>query len=298
MTPRVSVGLPFYNAEATLADAIRSVFSQSFTDWSLVLLDDGSTDGSLAIAQAVRDPRVSVHSDGVNRGLIHRLNQLGGMAAGEYMARMDADDLMHPDRLGQQVRYLDEHADVHVVGTAAYSIDDRNVVSGVRGEAPLDASPAAILEQGGLLIHGAAVGRTDWFRGNPYDREYVRAEDFELWLRTSQRSRFTVLEQPLYFCREGRVSLDDYLLTCKTSRQILRTYGPSVIGRRATGKLVLRSHLKSLAYRLFGSLGAHGFLVRRRNRALEELERAEAEQIVQSLLRIPVPGLEIPGQSC
>ena len=115
---RVTIGIPFYNAKHTLADAIRSVFAQTFQDWELILADDGSTDGSAEIARMVDDPRVTVISDGMNRGLPYRLNKITELARADYIARMDADDLMHPERLTLQVQYLDANPAVDVVSTA------------------------------------------------------------------------------------------------------------------------------------------------------------------------------------
>ena len=89
----ITIGIPFYNAEAYLADAIRSVFAQTYEDWELILIDDGSTDNSLAIARSVDDPRVRVYSDGKNKKLASRLNELTQLATYEFIARMDADDV-------------------------------------------------------------------------------------------------------------------------------------------------------------------------------------------------------------
>src|SRR3954468_15780628 len=106
-SPRVTIGLPFVNSGETLPNAIRSVFAQTYDDWELILCDDGSTDISLEIARSVRDARVRVLSDGKNVGLPCRLNQIAAVARGEMLARMDADDLMHPNRIAAQVALLD-----------------------------------------------------------------------------------------------------------------------------------------------------------------------------------------------
>src|SRR5438045_1632919 len=92
----VSIGISFQNARATLADAVRSVLAQTCRDWELLLVDDGSSDGSLELARRIEHPRIQVISDGVNQGLASRLNQIALLARGTYLARMDADDLMHP----------------------------------------------------------------------------------------------------------------------------------------------------------------------------------------------------------
>ena len=98
-TPRLTIGIAFRNPGKHFELALTSVFSQTFTDWELLLIDDGSDDDSLILARGVRDVRVSVIADGLQLGLPARLNQIALLARGECLARMDADDLMHPDRL-------------------------------------------------------------------------------------------------------------------------------------------------------------------------------------------------------
>ena len=95
----VTIGIPIFNAEATLLETVQSVISQTVRDWELILIDDGSRDGSLAIANSIQDPRIRVLSDGVNKGLPARLNQIVDEAKYDLIMRMDADDLMHPQRL-------------------------------------------------------------------------------------------------------------------------------------------------------------------------------------------------------
>src|ERR1035437_115487 len=160
---KVSIGLPFYNNRATLGDAIRSVFSQTFSDWELILVDDGSTDGSLELAQGLCDSRVRVFRDGINRGLPARLNQIAGLARGHYLARMDGDDLMHPERLAHQVEVLDRNKDAELAGTAIFSLDRSGRPRGMRGVAHPDSSPLGVLK-GVPLVHATLMARTDWFR--------------------------------------------------------------------------------------------------------------------------------------
>lgn len=96
----VYVGIPFYNAEKYLDYAIRSVLNQTYTNWKMTLIDDGSTDSSLALARKyTSDTRVKVISDGRNKGLVYRLNELVKLSDCKYFVRMDADDIMHPQRL-------------------------------------------------------------------------------------------------------------------------------------------------------------------------------------------------------
>jgi hypothetical protein len=102
----ITVGLPFWNNERTLEAAIRSVQAQTIPDWVLLVVNDGSRDDSAAIVRSFRDPRIRLVDDGEHRGLVYRLNQIAALAASPFLARMDADDLMHPQRLERQLACL------------------------------------------------------------------------------------------------------------------------------------------------------------------------------------------------
>src|SRR5690554_372042 len=129
----ITIGIPFYNDEHFLDFAIQSVFNQTYTDWKLILISDGGTDGSLSIARSYeKDPRVTIISDGENRKLPYRLNQIAQLSTTKYLARMDADDIMHPERIEKQLEILQKNPDIDVLGTNAYSIDDENNIQGVR----------------------------------------------------------------------------------------------------------------------------------------------------------------------
>src|SRR4051794_20441310 len=105
--PRVTIGIPFHDEERFLEQAITSVLRQSFADFELLLIDDGSTDRSLEIARSFDDPRIEVTADGRRRFLAARLNEITRRARGELIARMDGDDVAHPERLSRQLALLD-----------------------------------------------------------------------------------------------------------------------------------------------------------------------------------------------
>lgn len=291
MTPLVSIGIPFLNAKRTLADAVRSVFAQTFADWELILMDDGSTDGSLDLMRHIDDPRVRVVSDGVNRGLCDRLNQIASLANAPLLARMDADDLMHPERIEKQVRFLNANPETDLVDTATFTVDDDLTPLGMRGEQPLQTDPVSVL-CGGLLIHPTVMGRTEWFRNHPYDAEYIRAEDRELWCRTCATARFARLTEPLFFYREGMAgNLRNYLKSAVTVRKILRVYGPPLVGTWRAEWLVAKTFARSVAYRFCSLLGLQGRLIRKRNRPLTDAETLSARAIISDIRRVEVPGL-------
>jgi glycosyltransferase involved in cell wall biosynthesis len=271
---------------------VRSVFAQTHHDWELLLIDDGSTDGSIEVVRHLDDPRVRVVADGSHRGLCARLNQIAAMARGTYLARMDADDVMHPERIERQLALLRADATVDVVDTATFTVDDDLRPLGIRGEGPLDARPEAVLRDG-LLIHPTVMGRAEWFRRHPYDPVFVRAEDRELWIRTCATTRFARLCQPLFFYREGPAgNLGNYLRTERTVRDVLRRYGPPLVGARRTRLLVMRSRLKAMTYRLGTELGVQGRLISRRNRRLGAAEVREGSRVLAEVLATRVSGLE------
>lgn len=302
---RVTIGLPFHNAERTLGDAVRSIFAQTLADWRLLLVDDGSNDRSLEIACGIREPRVFVLSDGANRGLAQRLNQITELAESEFVARMDADDLMHPDRLRRQISFFEEFPNTDVVGTATYTIDAHSFPVGRRGDRPVDARISSVLERA-MLIHPTMMARRAWLRKNPYSVEYPRAEDYELWCRVCRYARIANIATPLLFYREGvPLNLRAYLQTCQSSRRIVRRYGPATIGRTATVALVVKTALKECVYRLARPRRLQFALLRRRSAPLTVEEQAAASRIIASILATPVPGLHDPkgehrqrGSSC
>ena len=295
---RVTIGLPFHDAAGTLAPAIRSVFAQTFTDWELLLVDDGSVDESRQIARAVVDPRVRLIEGDANVGLAGRLNQIADLARGEYLARLDADDLMHPDRLARHVEVLDANPEVDLVASSAYSIDREEQIRGLAATAPFDPQPSAMLLNRGMLVHGSMTGRTAWFRRNGYDASMRRSEDFDLWCRVAGTVTIAKLPEPLYFLRElGVFHLGRYLEGKRLDRGILARYGPSLVGWPRTAAMIAAATLKGEIFRLADAIGKADLLVSRRSVALGEVERAEGERVLARIRTVRIPGLEPEGRA-
>jgi len=266
--PLVSVGLSFYNDERTLGDAIRSVLNQRYLSWELILINDGSTDRSLQVAESFVDSRIRLIHDGVNLGLCERLNQLVNEARGTYFARLDADDLLHPERLAFQVAFMQEHPEVDFVDTDMVSMSRDGRIVGVRCSQNLDNLTRGQLLRGRTPAHATVLGRLTWFRKFPYDPAYERAEDLELWVRALPESRFVHLSEPLYFVREGAVNVQAYAKSQRTCRLIYRRYGPPVLGYPETLVLIALAWLKELTYHAFGLVSAQSLLTIRRSRLL------------------------------
>ena len=277
MLPSLTVGIPFKDNGATLPLAIVSVFAQTFADWELLLVDDGSRDCSLACATSLSDPRVRVVSDGRTLGLPARLNEIAQLARGDRVARMDGDDVMHPRRLEVQWRYLDEHPEVDVLGTAGYAIDGDDRVYGTRSTRPLTRDARAFLGND-LLLHSAVMARREWFRTNPYNESLLRSQDKELWCRTRETSTFAKILEPLMFIREdGNISWDRYRRQKHLEARVVATYGPRAIGALATTEKLVAIPAKLVLYRLMIAAGHEGVLVRRRSGPLTAAERDRAQ---------------------
>ena len=286
--PLVSVGLPFYNDQHTLADAIRSVFAQTLDAWELIIVDDGSSDDSLAVARSVHDTRVRVISDGENRKLPFRLNQLAQLAAGKYLARLDADDLLHPQRLEKQVAYLESHSETDLVDTGMYVIDDDSELLGVRGLEVLRTKPHEALRSA-VLNHATVTGRTQWFRDNPYDTSFVRRQDYELWIRTCQHSVFARIPEPLYLVRKGDTEPRNYMASLPYYRRIFYMYGPGTVGWPRTLAYVAQTYVTGAACVVLSALGQKAIVQRRKARALTEEELADGRKALDTVLSTDLP---------
>ena len=207
MPPIASIGMSVHNCERTIAASIRSILNQTFSDWELIVIDDGSRDRTLATAADFRDPRIRVVDGRENIGLPQRLNQAVQTSTGKYFARMDGDDIAYPERLAKQVSFLDQHPEVDLLGTSMSVFKDGASLIGLR---PAPASHAAICAHpwaGFPMAHPTWMGRIEWFRANPYLPKAVRMEDQELLLRTYAKSTFACLDEVLLAYREESLSL-------------------------------------------------------------------------------------------
>jgi hypothetical protein len=205
---------------------------------------------------------------------------------------MDADDLMHPQRLARQIAVLDAQPEVELVGSAMYSLDHGDRPRGIRGHTPPDVSPLGVLRHA-PLVHPTITARTEWFLRNPYNEDCHRSEDRELYVRTFPRLKFVQLSDPLYFCREEfSLRLDKYQRSCREDRAIFRQYGPELAGTLRTWALCLASMLKAQVYRSFSAVHAERFLVRQRNTPVNEAQTRQALQVLRQVLETPVPGLD------
>ncbi len=205
--PLVSVVMSFHNARDTLLRSIRSLLWQTYPHWELILLDDGSNDGSAEIAKTVEDPRIRLYGDSLCRGLPVRLNQGVSLARGRYIARMDADDVAFPERFAKQVAYLQNHPEVDLLATSALLVNVDDQAIGLLTAAQSHEAICRRPWHGFPMPHPTWMGRADWFRHHPYDERARKAQDQELLFRTYRESVFSGLSDALLGYRCGKISM-------------------------------------------------------------------------------------------
>ncbi len=259
MNPLVTIAIPIYNAEDYLRFAIQSVINQTYNNWELLLMEDGSTDSSLDICKEfeLSDNRIKVVSDGSNRGLIFRLNQSVDLANGLFYARMDADDIMYITRIESQVQYLLCNSRVDVLGTSIMTINSKNSIIG------------SGYEHGEVtdFTHPTVMGKIEWFRAHRYESWALRAEDTELWQRTVSNSNFYAIEKPLLFYREfGVPTFKKYSLSQITIIKIAlryKNYNKSLLW---CFKKMLASFVKIFLCAIFAMFGRLDVMINMRKR--------------------------------
>ncbi|GAB5511089.1 MAG: hypothetical protein Rhims3KO_24900 [Hyphomicrobiales bacterium] len=196
--PLVTIALPTYRPGAYLWLAVQSLLNQTMPDFELLIFDDWGGDDAIAHIRAIGDPRVKIIDDGVNVGLAARLNQAVAMARGRYFARMDHDDIAHPERLARQIAFLEERPDVDLLGTGCITINGDNEIT---GHLPLAVNHEDICRHpwlGFYVPHPTWIARLEWFAMHRYSPSAPYfCEDQEMLLRCHQASRYHVLPDRL-----------------------------------------------------------------------------------------------------
>ena len=208
-SPRVSVVLPVRNGLPYLRQSLRSILEQSFTDFEVVVVDDGSTDGSGSAALELTDVRVRVLPGG-GLGVGHAINVGLAAARGALIARQDADDLSERDRLAVQVAYLERHPEVAVVASRVHFIDETGRTTETAWTRTVEAqwdgartpeAIAALMPLTCCLVHGSVMARRAVLLAHGAYDERLPVEDYDLWLRLLPVQRFVKLDARLYSYR-------------------------------------------------------------------------------------------------
>ena len=209
--PIITVGMPVRNNARSIRTAVRSIQHQTVPDWELLLIDDGSTDGTVdAVGDLLCDPRIRVFSDGKALGISSRLNQTLDLATGCYYARMDGDDVSYPERFEHQLQFLQTHPEVNLVGAQMLIVGESGRVLGERRGPQTHEAICQHPPLGFRMFHPTYFGHLEWFRVHRY-ASARRCEDQELLLRTCGHSRFANVDLILLGYHEERPSLHPFL---------------------------------------------------------------------------------------
>ena len=206
--PSISVLMPVRDAGRTLRGAIRSVLWQTCVDWEMLLLDDGSRDGSAVKAvEDFGDPRIRLVRHADSAGIARRLNEAVPQARGEYIARMDADDIAFPERFELQLTCLRADPRISLVGSGVALFDDRGELHACL-EPPISHEELVRRSWTQVLMpHPTWMGRAEWFRANPYPEHARRGQDQCVLFAAKASSRYACVPQVLLGYRGGATSL-------------------------------------------------------------------------------------------
>ncbi|MGI4954408.1 MAG: glycosyltransferase family 2 protein [Janthinobacterium lividum] len=283
MPPTVSVVMPVYNVARTVAHAVASVLSQSFTEFELIIVDDGGTDDSVAICRGFADPRIRIISQ-ANRGLAGARNTGISAAIGEFVALLDSDDAMKPEKLERHVAHLRARPAVGISYAGADLMDDDGQPLGIRQEPKRRGVTARDVFCGRVILNGsipvfrrealeqiafrAPDGAGRWY----FDERFRRSEDVECWMRLALQTSWQFAGLPGRYTdyRINRTSLSaDVILQLDSWERVyetVRAYAPGFIARHGD-----EARARELRY-----LARRSFHMRDRGMALHLITRALA----------------------
>ncbi|MEG3300769.1 glycosyltransferase [Streptococcus suis] len=205
---RISVLMGVYNAEKTLREALESIFNQTYQDFELIICDDGSTDSSLDILTKYshRFPnKIKLIIHDVNKGLNETLNDCLNIAKGEYIARMDADDISLPMRFQKQVEFLDSNPELAFVGTNMIHFDDSGdwgISTLIKIPQKKDMVKGSSFSHPSILMRRSALLQVGGYTVSP---RLLRVEDYHLWIKMYEYGFYGYnLREPLIKFRDDK----------------------------------------------------------------------------------------------
>jgi glycosyltransferase involved in cell wall biosynthesis len=229
--PFISVILPVYNAEKYILASIQSILSQTYSNFELIVLNDGSTDKSGEIIKEIDDSRI-VYVEHPNCGLASTLNKGLGLAKGQFIARQDADDISYPQRFEKQIAFLRTHPQCGLLGTWAQIIDEKgNVTSRYHRHETENNSIKFTLCFDNSFVHSSVMFRKEVLStvGNYDSSVHHLVQDYEYWFRISRKYQLANLSETLLDYREvgssiSRITSDFSRVVAEQSSQNLSNY--------------------------------------------------------------------------
>lgn len=227
LTKRLTVLMPVYNAENYLKQAIESILNQTYKDFDLLIINDGSTDKSAAIVQSFSDDRIIFIENEQNMGIVKTLNRGIDLIKGDYIVRMDSDDICLPQRFEKQLSFMDQHPAIAVAGSSIELFNDE----GVRKTITVETDPKRIRTQlmfEAALKHPSVIIRTSVLKENDYlyDIEHKATEDLGLWQKLSFNHDLGNIEEVLLEYRDNEFGITRTAEKNQTERDLahMRVY--------------------------------------------------------------------------
>ncbi len=206
--PLVSILMPLYNGERYVRQAIQSVVEQTYTNWELLVLNDGSTDNSEQIVREFTDERIRYMQNAENKGIVYTRNRLFELAKGDYWAILDCDDIAHPQRIAKQVAYLQQNPQCVLGGTWATKINEGKTRIG-KLQPPVANENIRINQLfQSSFVQSTVMLRAEAMQNVQYNADFPVAEDFDLWEHLLQKGKGHNLPEYLleYRWYEGNTS--------------------------------------------------------------------------------------------
>lgn len=201
MNSTVSIIMPTYNSEKYVGIAIQSILLQSYTDFELIISDDASTDNTKEIIKSFKDKRITFLENRKNKGISENRNLCLFLAKGKYIAVMDNDDISLPNRIEEQIIFLEKNSNVDVVGTFVCFIDERNNITGYSGGYTKDHEIKKRLFWRNPIPSPTILARADWFKKWNYRPRTGRIDDHDLFLRANKSTYYEIIPEYLYCYR-------------------------------------------------------------------------------------------------
>ncbi|WP_199438212.1 glycosyltransferase family 2 protein [Vibrio owensii] len=263
----VTVGIPFYNASEFLSDSIKCILNQTYNNIEILLIDDGSTDDSLEIANSFSDDRIKVISDGENKKLPARLNQIIDIASGDYIMRMDADDLCSINRVEVLLDKLLASDSYDVVFSKVCSITNDCHIKGYHGKERYTPPSLSEITKGQTgFIHASLMAKKSWYERNRYNELSLLSEDYELYLNSVLKNDFNVQVIPdvLYFYREEGNATYSKMTKAYTSQiEILKRH-LNVKNFSDIYFRIIQFQIKKIVISILNVMGLMSFIIGRR----------------------------------
>ncbi|MEM0993254.1 MAG: glycosyltransferase, partial [Bacteroidota bacterium] len=222
--PAISVLLPVYNAAKYLPACLESILGQTFSDFELIIVEDGSTDESLEIIKSFRDSRIRLLENEVNQGPSASMNRAIAAASGTFIARMDADDIALPQRLEKQYAFFKEHPDYALLGTNMEFFGQRSLLFPLQYYTYFDDESLKLraffytpLAQPSMMVRTAVLQQF------PYREDFYTAEDYDLFVRVLATYKATSLEEKLVRYRVHQKNISKLKKT-QTLRNLKEVY--------------------------------------------------------------------------